>query len=78
MECPIAPGSTRLARKPDSGAGYGPAGSVCLSESKSNGNFTPRAALHLSATTVLRIGGIKEQPCVIWGVIASIYIIIVQ
>jgi hypothetical protein len=27
---------------------------------------------------VLKVGGFKEQPCVIWGVIVSIYIIIVQ
>jgi len=27
---------------------------------------------------VLTVGGLKEQPCVIWGVIVSIYIIVVQ
>jgi len=27
---------------------------------------------------VLKVGGFKEQPCVIWGVIVSIYIIVVQ
>ena len=32
----------------------------------------------MSANTVLKVGGFKEQPCVIWGVIVSIYIIIVQ
>jgi len=61
-----------------SGAGHGPAGNVCLSEANSNDTFTSRAALHLSATTVLKVGGLKEQPCVILGVIVSIYIIIVQ
>jgi len=59
-------------------AGHGPAGNVCLSEARSNDAFTSRAALHLSATTVLKIGGFKEQPCVIWGVIVSIYMIIAQ
>ena len=34
---------------------------VCVSGSKSNDNFTSRAALHLSATTGLRVGGSKEQ-----------------
>jgi len=61
-----------------SGAGHGPAGNVCLSAANSNDAFTSRAALHLSATTVLTVGGLKEQPCVIWGVIVSIYIIVVQ
>ena len=51
---------------------------MCLSEVNSNDNFTSRAALHLSATIVLRVGGFKEQPCAIWRVIVSIYIIIVQ
>jgi len=51
---------------------------VCLSESNSNDTCTSRAALHLSATTMLKVGGFKEQPCVIWGVIVSIYVIIVQ
>ena len=51
---------------------------MCLSEANSNDTITSRAALHLSATTVLRFGGFKEQSCVIWGFIVSIYIIIVQ
>ena len=49
-----------------------------MSEANSNGAFTSHAALHLFATTALKVGGFKEQPCVIWGVIVSIYIIIVQ
>jgi len=61
-----------------SGAGHGPAGDVYLSAANSNDALTSRAALHLSATTVLTVGGFKEQPCVIWGVIVSIYIIVVQ
>jgi len=32
----------------------------------------------LSATTGLRVGGFKEQPLVIWKIIVSIYIIVVQ
>jgi len=32
----------------------------------------------LSTTTRLRVGGFQEHPRVIWGVIVSIYIIIVQ
>ena len=60
-----------------SGAGHGLAGNMCLSAANSNDAFNSRAALHLSATTVLKVGGFKEQPCVIWGVIVSIYIIIV-
>jgi len=46
-----------------SGAGHGPAGNVYLSEANSNDAFTSRAALHLSATTVLKVEGFKEQPC---------------
>jgi len=60
------------------GAVHGPAGNVCLSEANGSDAFTSRAALHLSTTTVLKVGGFKEQPCVIWGVIVSIYVIIVQ
>jgi len=51
---------------------------VYLSEAKSNGTFTSRAALHLSATTLLKVERFKEQPFVIWGVIVSIHVIIVQ
>jgi len=51
---------------------------VCVSGSKSNDNFTSRAALHLSATTGLRVGGSKEQVCVMWVVIVSIYMEVVQ
>jgi len=59
-------------------AGHGPAGYVDLSETNSNGTFTSRGALHLSTTTLLKVGGFKKQPCVIWGVIVSIHVIIVQ
>jgi len=45
-----------------------------MSEANSNDNLISSAALHLSTTTMLRVGGFKEQPCVIWGVIVSIYI----
>ena len=51
---------------------------MCLSGSTSKDNFTSRTALHLSTTTGLRVGGFKEHPRVIWGVIVSIYMIIVQ
>jgi len=51
---------------------------VCLSESTSRDNFTVRTALNLSTTTGRRVGGFKEHPRVIWGVIVSINIIIVQ
>jgi hypothetical protein len=51
-----------------SGAGHGPAENACLSEANRDDTFASRAALHLSATTVLKVGGFKEQPCVIWGV----------
>ena len=61
-----------------SGAGHRPAGDVYLSAANSHGTFSSRSVLDLSATTVLKVGGFKEQPCVIWGVIVSIYIIIVQ
>jgi len=61
-----------------SGAGHGPAGSACLSGSENNDNFTSHTVLHLSATNGVRVGGFKEQPCVIWEVIFSIYMIIVQ
>ena len=49
-----------------------------LSAGNSNDAFTSRAALLLSSTTVLMVGGFKEQSCVIWGVIVSIYITVVQ
>jgi len=61
-----------------SGGGHGRAGNVYLSEANSNGTFTSRGVLHLSATTLLKVGGFKEQPCVIWGVIISIHVIFVQ
>jgi len=51
---------------------------VCLSGSTSKDNFTLRTAPHLSTTTGLRVGGFKKHPRVIWGVIVSIYIIIVH
>ena len=51
---------------------------MCLSGDNSNDTFTSRAALHLSTTTMRKVGGFKEQPCVIWGVIVSIYVIVVQ
>jgi len=44
-----------------SGVGHGPAGNVCQSAANSNDAFTSRAALHLSATTVLTVEGSKEQ-----------------
>ena len=50
---------------------------MCLSGS-SKDNFTSRTALHLSTTTGLRVGGFREHPRVIWGVIVSIYIIVFQ
>ena len=49
-----------------------------LSEANSNGTFASRGVLHLSATTLLKVGGFKEQPCVIWGVIVSIHVKVVQ
>jgi len=73
-----SPGSVTPDYVRHSGVGHGPAGNVCLSAANSNDALTSRAALHLSATTVLRVGGFKEQQCTIWGVIVSIYIIIVQ
>ena len=51
---------------------------VCLSGSNGVDGSTSRTALHLSATTGLSLKGFKEQPCMIWGVIVSIYIVIVQ
>jgi len=51
---------------------------VCLSGSTSKENFTLHTALHLFNTTGLGVGGFKEHPRVISGVIVSIYIIIVQ
>jgi len=51
---------------------------VYLSEANSNGTCTSRGVLYLSATTLLKVGGFKEQPCVIWEVIVSIHVIIVQ
>jgi len=38
---------------------------MCLSGDNSNDTFTSRAALHLSTTTMRKVGGFKEQPCVI-------------
>ena len=61
-----------------SGAGHGPAGNVYLSEANSQGTFASRSVLHLSAITLLKVGGLKKQPCVIWGVIISIHAIVVQ
>ena len=61
-----------------SGAGHGPAGNVYLSEANSHGTFASRSVLHLFATTLLKVGGLKEQPCVIWGVIVSIHVMVVQ
>ena len=61
-----------------SGAGHGPAGNVYLSEDNRHGTFASRRVLHLSAITLLKAEGFKEQPCVIWGVIASIHVIVVQ
>ena len=46
-----------------SGAGHGPAENVCLSEDNRDDTLASRAALHLSATTVLKVEGFKEQPC---------------
>jgi len=60
------------------GAGHGPAGNVYLSEANSNGTSTSHGALQLSATTLLKVGGFKEQPCVIWEVIVFIHVIIIQ
>jgi len=51
---------------------------VFLSGSTSKENSTSRTALHLSTTTGLRVGGIKEHPHVFWEVIVSIYVIFVQ
>jgi len=51
---------------------------VCVSRCTGKDSFTSRAALHLSATAGLRVGGFQEHPHVIWGVILSIFIIIVQ
>jgi len=60
------------------GAGHGPAGNVYLSEANSNNTLASRGVLHLSDTTFLRVGGFKEQPCVLWGVIVSIHVIVVH
>jgi len=57
-----------------SGAGHEPAGKVYLSEANSHGTFASRSVLHLSAITLLIVGGFKEQPRVIWGVIVSIHV----
>jgi len=48
--------------------------------SGSNGvdRLTSRTALHLSATAGPSLRGFKEQAYVVWGVIVSIYITIVQ
>ena len=51
---------------------------VCIRTSRLDQTCIRSDVLHLSATTVLKVGGFKEQPCVIWGVIVSIYIIIIQ
>jgi len=61
-----------------SGAGHGPAGNVYLSEANRHGTFASRRVLHLSAITLLKAEGFKEQPCLIWGVIVSIHVIVVQ
>jgi len=60
------------------GAGHGPAGNMYVSEANGNGTFTSSGALHLSATTWLKVGGFNEQSCVTWGVIVLMYVIIVQ
>ena len=60
------------------GAGHGPPGNVYLSEANSHGTFASCSMLHLSTITLLKAEGFKEQPCVIWGVIASIHVIVVQ
>ena len=44
----------------------------------SKDKFTSRTELHLSNTTGLRVGGFKEHPHLIWGIVVSIYVIIVQ
>ena len=49
-----------------------------LSEANSHGTFASRSVLDLSAITLLKVGCFKEQPCVIWGVIVSIYVTLVQ
>ena len=49
-----------------------------LSEANSQGTFASRSVLHLSAIILLKVGGLKKQPCVIWGVIISIHVIVVQ
>ena len=51
---------------------------MCLSGSNGVDRLTSRTVLHLSATTGLSLKGFKEQSCVVWGVLVSIYIIIVQ
>ena len=54
---------------------------MCLSgPTSSKDKFTSRTALHLSNTTGLRVtvGGFKEHPHLIWGIVVSIYVIIVQ
>jgi len=51
---------------------------VCLCRSTDKDSLTARTALYLSTTTRLRVGGFQEHPRVIWGVIVSIHIIIVQ
>ena len=51
---------------------------MCLSRSTGNVSQTSCTAIQLSATTGLRGGGFKEQPLVIWGILVSIYIIVVQ
>jgi len=55
-----------------------PAGNVHLSEANSHGTCASRSVLDLSAITLLKVGCFKEQPCVIWGVIVSIYVKVVQ
>ena len=51
---------------------------MCLSIANSNDTLTSRAALHLSTTNMLKLGGFEEQPCAIWRVVVSIYVKIVQ
>ena len=51
---------------------------MCLCRSTDKDSLAARTALHLSTTPRQRVGGFQEHPRVIWGVIVSIYIIIVK
>ena len=51
---------------------------MCLCNSTDKDSLTARTALYLSTTTRLRVGGFQEHPHVMWGVIVSIHIIVVQ